>query len=132
MTTTNILFLGLVALCLIGTVLVYACIVISSRADNADEPHYRTADGGQLSADARTALQRANHTAADCSCSTVPSLRCEAIAAALGDLHKPPGTPPTPNPHAYGTLNHATWQRVYNAAFAGSQPRRSGVEGSQP
>lgn len=92
--------------------------MINTEWRNADEPIYRTADSGVLSADARAALHSANApmSAPPAIDPTVRDTRREGTAAALGDMGRKPGTPPTPNPHSPGTLAYFVWRHAYDSA----------------
>ena len=141
-TPTGWLLLGLITLCALCLFAVFIGHCINSEWRNADEPIYRTADGGVLSADARAALRKASKTQniAHCTGSLTPffgdensrvwllppldnkpkaiapnlqTTHRQGTAAALSDMGLKPGTPPTPNPHGAGTLAHFAWRAAY-------------------
>lgn len=118
MTATHWLLLGLIILCAMCLVAIFFGHCINTDWRNADEPIYRTADSGVLSADARAALCAANAPmSAPKACQPVnPNLQTthrQGTAAALRDMGRKPGTPPTPNPHGAGTLAHFAWRAAY-------------------
>ena len=131
MTGTHWLLLGLIIFCALCLFAVFIGHGINTEWRNADEPIYRTADSGVLSADSRAALHAASNFDAPvctgrcnqgrcCTCSpqaVTPSLQtihCRGTFAALRDVGRKPGTPPTPNPHAAGTLAYFAWQKTYD------------------
>jgi hypothetical protein len=132
-TPTGWLLLGLIILCALCLFAVFIGHCIDTEWNDADQPIYRTVDSGVLSADARAALRKASNFNAPvctgdcnqgrcCTCSpqaVAPNLQTthrEGTAAALGDMGRKPGTPPTPNPHSAGTLAHFAWRSAYERA----------------
>ena len=123
MTPTFWLLLGLAAFILLIMVL---SSLINIEWKRADEPIYRTADGGVLSADARAALRQANvltpaHSAT--CCCNLTTARREGTAAALHDMSQKPGTPPTANPYAHDALTHVAWRRAYQRTHTATEQR---------
>lgn len=118
MTGTHWVLLGLIVLCAMCLFAVFVGHCIDTEWNDADEPIYRTADSGVLSADARAALRSANApmSAPPAIDPTVRDTRREGTAAALGDMGRKPGTPPTPNPHSPGTLAYFVWRHAYDSA----------------
>lgn len=132
-TPTVLLLLGLIIICALCLFAVFIGHLIKTDWRDADEPIYRTADSGVLSADARAALRKASHFDASactgdcnqgrcCTCSPqalVPNVQTthrQGTAAALGDMGRKTGTPPTANPHATGTLAYFAWRSAYERA----------------
>ena len=133
MTPTYWLLLGLIILCALCLFAIFIGHCIDTEWNAADEPIYRTADGGALSADARAALRKASNFNAPvctgrcnqgrcCTCgpqAIAPNLQTtqrQGTAAALCDMGRKPGIPPTPNPHGAGTQAHFAWRHAYERA----------------
>ncbi len=120
-TPTGWVQIGLVVLAMIGLVYIAFSHVTAGAINIDDEPIYRTADGGILSADARTALRNANAPLAShpATCCNLATIRREATAVAILDLGRKPGLPPTPNPYTQGTLPFTAWRSQYNRVTDG-------------
>ena len=119
MTPTYWLIAGLIVFLLMCLLAVFFGHCISTDWNDADQPFYRTADSGVLSADACAALRQASKfdapapTAINANTQTT---RREGTAAAIRDLGRKPGTPATANPHASDTLPHFMWRDAYDRA----------------
>ena len=138
MTSTHWLLLGLAVLCAACLFAIFIGSCINAVWRNADEPIYRTADGGVMSADIRAALCNANASACtgDCNqgrhCTCGPdethqshpidlqAVRLAGAAAGQHDKWQKPGTPPTVNPYPRNALAHVTWRRAYQRISAGT------------
>ena len=118
MTPTYWLLLGLIILCALCLFAIFIGHCIDTEWNAADQPIYRTADSGVLSADARAALRAANAPMSAPKALQPVNLNLQTThrqgtAAALCDMGRKPGIPPTPNPHAAGTLAHFAWRTAY-------------------
>lgn len=59
--TSTWLMLGLIIFCALCMAAIFVAHAINNEWRKADEPFFRTADGGLLTADARTALRKASN-----------------------------------------------------------------------
>lgn len=115
MTLTYWILLGLAVFILLVLALSYLTD-IELLSDG--EPIYRTADIAAIRQQTRSIIATASaHTSA--LKAVDPNMRAtrrEGTAAAVKDLQRKPGTPPTPNPHTPDTLAHFVWRDAYDRA----------------